>query len=91
MQAIFALLLAAIATAFFMTPPGHQQQQLKYAIMTCAIVLVYQKLVAVLHANNFVNEFIPKHRHVEDQKDGAAAYSSLPKPEEMLSIDWRSR
>jgi len=91
MQTLFVLLLGAILVAFFMTPPGHQQQQLKHAILTCAIVLVFEKLVAVLHAHNFVDEFIPKHRHVEEQADGAAAYSSLPRPEEMLSTGWRSR
>ncbi|MBN1391502.1 MAG: hypothetical protein JW947_01715 [Sedimentisphaerales bacterium] len=90
MESVFALLLVAVIVTLFMTPLD-QQQRLKQAILVCALVLAFEKSMAVLHANKFVDEFIPTERHVQVLVKEADQYHSSPRPEDLLCSGWRSR
>ena len=60
------------------------------AIILCAIVLVFKKIVTALFSNKCVEDFIPKQRHVEVQIDKSASRKFPYGPKEPFAVGWRS-
>jgi hypothetical protein len=79
------------ATVWFLMSHADKWQGLEPALVLGAVVLVFAKLVTVLHSNKFIEEFIPEQRRVDIRADQAASYRSKPKLEETLATGWRSR
>ena len=90
METIVFLLLITATIAFSLSSPS-APRGIVQAIVLCAMVLGFEKMVTALFSNKCVEDFIPKQRRVEVLIDQSPAHRSAPKPEEMLATGWRSR
>ena len=90
METIVFLLLIAATIAFSLSSPS-APRGIVQAIVLCAIVLGFEKMVTALFSNKCVEDFIPKQRRVEVLIDQSPAHRSSLEPEEMLATGWRSR
>jgi hypothetical protein len=90
MEAVFILFLVVALSLFSISFPN-VPQGLYQVIMVCFTVLVLEKLTTAMFSGKCIDEFIPKKRRVEVQKNLVEAQHSQPKPEDMLSTGWRSR
>ena len=90
METIIFLLLVAATIALSLSSPS-APRSIVQAIILCAIVLGFEKMVTALFSNKCVEDFIPKQRRVEVLIDQSPAHRSSPESEEMLATGWRSR
>jgi hypothetical protein len=90
MEAVFILFLVVALSLFSISFPN-VPQGLYQVIMVCVTVLVLEKLTTAMFSGKCIDEFIPKKRRVEVQKNFVEAQRSQPKPEDMLVTGWRSR
>jgi hypothetical protein len=90
MEGVFVFLLAVALDALWICFPN-VPEGLYQAIAVCAIALVMQKLTTAMFSGKCIAEFIPKKWRVKAQMEMVEAQRVQPKPEEILSTDWRSR
>ncbi len=90
METLFVLLLTVLLIVFSMDR-SYQPRSFGYAIAMCVMMLVFEKAMMIMHCGKFIDEFIPKQRHVILQNDLARAQQNSPELENMLCSGWRSR
>ena len=90
METIVFILLVAASIAFSLSSPS-APRSIVQAIILCAIVLGFEKMVTALFSNKCVEDFIPKQRRVEVLIDKSPSHRPLFDSEEALAISWRSR
>jgi hypothetical protein len=89
MEIIVFSLLAASTAAYFMISPS-APRSITQAIMLCAIVLGYEKMVTAMFSSKCVEYFIPKKRHVDVMVEKSASNKSPDDNKESLATNWRS-
>lgn len=69
-----------------------------FAAFFIALILAFEKLITVYHANHFVSEFIPINRNIIPNRNAKSLTTTQapaqtpdqPKPEQILSASWRT-
>jgi hypothetical protein len=89
MESITILLLAAGVVMFSLSSPS-APRSIYQAIILCALVLGFQKLVTALFSSKCIEEFIPIERQVEVKIDQSASRRPSSESEGPPSGDWRS-
>ncbi|MGD0571510.1 MAG: hypothetical protein ABSB11_00650 [Sedimentisphaerales bacterium] len=88
-ETIAILLLAISTTAYFIGAPSAPHSVIQ-AIILCAIVMGFEKMVVALFSNRCVEEFIPKQRHVEVLIEQSASRKTKDDSKEPFAAGWRS-
>ena len=89
METMVFLLLVASTTAYFISAPS-APRSITQAIMLCAIILGFEKIVTALFSNKCVEDFIPVQRHVEVLADQLSEHRHSSESEDALTTGWRS-
>lgn len=89
MELLFAFLLT-VSSIVFAENYAEDPKSLGQAVVVCAIVIIYEKLVTCLFSGKCIDEFIPQKRHVDVQVEKVAAARAATRPEDMLATGWRS-
>jgi hypothetical protein len=89
METIVFLLLIASTTAYFIDSPS-APRSISQAIILCAIVLCFEKMVTALFSNKCVEDFIPEQRRVEVLIDQSPSHKRSTEFEDALATGWRS-
>ena len=90
MELAFTFTLALFVTAFSMRLPFNPQE-LNQAIVICATVIVFEKLVTIFYAEKAVEEFIPSKRRIQLKIEEVEQYHVSSKVQHVDTIGWRSR
>lgn len=88
-ETIVLLLLAASTTAYCISAPS-APRSITQAIMLCAIILGYEKMVTALFSNKCIEGFIPKQRHVEVLTEQSDTYKSADDSKVRFTASWHS-
>jgi hypothetical protein len=88
METIVLLLLGASTAAYFMSEPSAPRSIIQ-AVMLCAIVLGYEKMVTAMFSSKCIDDFIPTKRAVEVMVEKSPS-SKKGEDKESLATNWRS-
>ena len=89
MEAIVTFLFAAGLAMFFLSSPT-APRNIYQAIVLCAIVLGFQKLVTALFSGRCVEDFIPIQQQIEVLVEQSPSRKPQVDAPELLAPNWRS-